>query len=406
LITVAAAAHAVAQDTYVYYDHHPGPASLDARLSYVSSGRDGGLQTGRPPSLTVSSGSQLCIRVSNRNTVLYAYTVTSKDIPADTIAGLGALIKQLTGVLNDRARTQAALRDAARANAQPVPIDPDRYLRPVAELYALLVGMQDYQLASDTIADFARAAGEIARLTSQAAETHRAATAALGALGADTTSAEVRLIRTVHADVWSRIGVIANRFRHALGTLGDPFCARVGTSRLRVTLKIARAIVDPSGAPQRPVGDTVLTLDVNPRDNRVFLVEPGAILSMFTQDRSTISLTNGNLAQAPDHRVGVHPGVFALARAGSIRWLWVTVGIAAADNTVSDVFIGMTFRGGASLAGGLVSAGVGLALSRVPVGVSQGSIGSALPADVKKVDDIIQREFRPGLGVTFAIQVP
>jgi hypothetical protein len=70
------------------------------------------------------------------------------------------------------------------------------------------------------------------------------------------------------------------------------------------------------------------------------------------------------------------------------------------------VFVGMTFRGGASFIGGRINAGVGLALTRVPVGVSQGSVGSALPADVQNVDDVIQRDFRPGLGVTFAVQIP
>jgi hypothetical protein len=73
---------------------------------------------------------------------------------------------------------------------------------------------------------------------------------------------------------------------------------------------------------------------------------------------------------------------------------------------VSDVFIGLTLRSGNSLVGPRIGLGLGLALSRVPVGVSQGTVGGALPADVKNVDDIVQRSFRAGLGVTFAVQVP
>jgi hypothetical protein len=419
LLALASAAHAVAQDAYVYYDHHPGPASLDARLSYVGTGRGAGLRIGRPPSLSVRVGSQLCIRVDNRNEVLYAYSITAKDFPADTIPGLRALSDRLTSAILLRAQAANAAREAARFRSPANPTDaaaraqaaqapePDPYLGPVAELYAKLVEMQGYQLSSDTVTDFARAAGEIARLNGQAADLHRTANAALARLGADTATPEVRLIRVVHADVWVRIGVIANRFHHALGTSGDPLCATVGTSRVRVTLKIARSTVDPSGAPQRPVGDSVVTLVVAPRDDRAFLLEPGTILSVFTQDRSTIGLAGGLVAQTPNHGVGVHPGVFAMARAGSIRWLWVTVGAATGDDAVvSDIFIGLTFRGGSSLVGGRVGAGIGLALSRVPVGVSKGSVGSALPTDVKNVEDIIQREFRPGLGVTFAIQVP
>jgi hypothetical protein len=398
LITVAPIARAVGQDAYVYYDHHPGPASLDARLSYVG---DAGLRTGRPPALTVPSGSQLCIQVVNRNEILYSYAITAKDIPADTIPGLSALIKQLNGALNS-----VSTRAAAGATGEPRRQSYDPYLTAVADLYKKLLDIQSYQQASDTVADFPHAAGEIARLTREAADTNRAATAALGGLGADTNSAEVRLIRTVHADVWSRIGVIANRFRHALGTLGDPLCTRVATSRLRVTLKIAATTADLGGAPQRPTGDTVLTLVVEPRDDRNVLVEPGTLVSAFTQDKSTIGVRTGVITQAPDHGMGVHAGVFALFRAGTIPWLWVAVGAATGEQLVPDFFIGMAVRGGASLVGGRIFAGVGLALTRVPVGVSQGSVGGALPADVKKVDDIIQREFRPGLGGFLAIRFP
>jgi hypothetical protein len=391
LIALAPIGSVVAQDAYVYYDHHPGAASLDGRLSYVRSGRDAGsAQTGRPPLLVVPSGSQLCIQVVNRNEVLYSYTRTAETLPADTIAGLSALFKKVTGAL--------ATRDAAVSKY-------DSYVREVAHLYAMLESMRASQLASDTVVDFTRAAAEIARLSGEAADTNRAATVAYQALGGD-TAVQVRLLRAVHAYVWSRIELISTRFRRALDSVNDPICTEVGTNRLRVTLKIARTSVDTNVTPQRPVGDTVLTVDVNPRDDRAFLLQPGTILSAFTQDKSTISLNGGIVAQTPDHGLGVHAGVFAMARAGSIRWLWVTLGVATSDQGVSDVFVGMTFRGGASFIGGRINAGVGLALTRVPVGVSQGSVGSALPADVQNVDDVIQRDFRPGLGVTFAVQIP
>jgi len=418
LITVAAAAHAVAQNAYVYYDHKPGAANLNGRVSYTRSGRDlGTRQAGRPPSLPVPSKSQLCIDVENRNEVLYSYTIAAADLPVDTIPGLAALVKLLTDPLQTRALERTVAIDSARARLRTDPgdiraraiveaPDPDRYLRPVADLYVKLQEMLEYQLASDAESSFARAASGIANLAAEAAHIDTLANQAFRSLGPDTTSPEIGLIRATHADLRSRIGVISRRFRHALETHRDPFCTEVGTSRMRVTLKIARTLADPGGGRLRPVGDTVLTVVVDPTDERRFLIEPGMILSAFTQDRSTIRLDSTLVAQAPNHGVGMHAGVFAMARAGSIRWLWVTVGAATADNAVSDVFVGVTFRGGASLVGGRVSAGIGLALTRVPVGVSQGSVGSAMPADVKNVDDVIQREFRPGLGVTFAIQVP
>jgi hypothetical protein len=418
LVALASAGPAVAQDAFVYYNHKPGAGNLNGRLSYTRSGRDSGRrQAGRPPSLSVPSESQLCIQVENRNAVLYSYTIAAADLPVDTIPGLGALIKLVTDPLQARALERTVATESARARLRTNPSDtlaraiveapdPDRYLRPVADLYAKLQEMLESQLASDADSSFAHAASGIAHLAGEAAHIDTLAREAFRSLGPDTASPEVRLIRATHADLWSRIGVISNRFRHALDTDRDPFCTEVGTSRMRVTLKIARTLADPSGGLLRPVGDTVLTVVVDPTDERTFLIEPGMILSAFTQDRSTIRLESTLVAQAPNHGVGMHAGVFAMARAGSIRWLWVTVGAATADNAVSDVFVGVTFRGGASLVGGRVSAGIGLALTRVPVGVSQGSVGSALPADIKNVDDVIQREFRPGLGVTFAIQVP
>ncbi len=303
-----------------------------------------------------------------------------------------------------RARSPAGQQPfQAAATPRQQPYDP--YLGPVAHLYAQYMGMQAYQLETDADSDFAHAAAGMATRAAEAADTNRAALAALAAVR-DSTTPEIRLIRTVHADVWNRVGVLANRFRHALETANDPFCTKVETSRLRVTLRIARSVVDSAGGVRRPVGDTVVSVVVEPTDDRTFLIEAGTILSAFTQDKRTISLTGNTIAQASDHGVGLHAAVFAMARAGAIRWLWVAVGVASADNTVSDVFVGLTFRGGASLIGGRVSAGFGLALTRVPVGVSQGTVGGPLPADVKNVDGITRREFRPGLGVTFAIHIP
>jgi hypothetical protein len=406
LVALAPLAPAVAQDAYVYYNHHPGAGGLDSRLSYTASGGEQGRrQAGRPPTLTIPSGSRLCIQVEARNSAIYSYTTAATKLAADTIAGLAALIKQL-GDVGDLVRARApAAQQQNQLLAVVRPPAYDAYLGPVAHLYAQYMGMQAFQLETDADSDFAHAAAGMAARAAEAADTNRAALAALATVR-DTTTAEIRLIRTVHADVWNRVGVLANRFRRALETANDPFCTKVEMDRLRVTLQVARTVADSAGGVRRPVGDTVFSVVVDPRDDRPFLIEPGTIVSAFTQDKSTISLNGGFVAQAPDHGMGLHAAVFAMARAGAIRWLWVTVGVATADNAVSDVFIGMTFRGGASLIGGRISAGVGLALSRVPVGVSQGTVGGPLPADVKNVDGITRREFRPGLGVTFAIHIP
>ncbi len=391
LITVARAASAMAQDAYVFYDHRPGAANLDARLSYIRSGAESAQrQIGRPPRLAIPPGSQLCVQVLNRNAVLYAYSLTATKVAADTIPGLAALIKQLTDALQHR---------QAIAGHEP-------YLYAVANLFAGLQAMQAYQLASDTVVDFTLAAEEMAHRSRSATTLDSLATVALKALGPDTTLPEVILLRAVHVDLSKRVKKIGGSFRQALGTVHDPICTPVAASRLRVTVKIARTSVDTTAPPQRPVGDTVIAVDVDPRDDRTFLLEPGTLLSAFTQDKSTISLKNGVITQAPDHSPAFHAGVFALARPTSIRWLWATVGVATSDNAVSDVFIGITLRGGASLVGGRIALGAGLAMSRVPVGVSQGAVGGALPADVKNVDEIVQRGFRMGLGVNLAVQVP
>ncbi len=382
-----------AQDAFVYYDHHPGAAGLDGRVSYVPSGHDSGAHLlGRPPTLVIPSGSRLCIEVVHGNPALYAYSLLAKTLPPDTIAGLSALITQLSGAITKPG-------PGGGSGASPVIVQ-------VASLYAKLLEMQVYQFASDSIADFAQAAARMGSLYLEATGINRLAESLLQQRDTTLGPGVQELLRAVRAETWGRIGVINARFRHALEIAGDPMCTPVGTSRLRVTLQIARTLTDSAGKPLRPVGDSILTVIVDPRDERTFLVEPGFLLSVGTQDKSTIGLQGGVVTQTPDHSVGAHAAVFALARLGDIRWLWATLGVASAEKTVSDIFAGVTFRGGASLAGDHLSVGVGLALSRVPVGLSQGAVGSALPASVKSVSDIVQYGFRPGLGVTFAVQIP
>lgn len=389
LLTLASVRSAAAQDAYVYYDHRPGAAGVDARLSYIRPGGDPAHpQIGRPPRLTIASGARLCVQIRNRNEVLYSYVLTATKVAADTIAGLGELIKLIRGIAPALAR---------------LPYEP--YLTAVANLHDTLQLMQAYQRASDTIVDFTSAAAGMASLARGAAAQDSVATELRNQLGTDTTPV-VRLLRAVHDDLSKRIKKTGGAFRQAAETLNDPICTTVATSRLRVTLKIARTAVDTTAAPHRPVGDTVVGVDVDPRDDRTFLLEPGTLLSVFTQDKSTISLQNGVVTQASDHSPGFHAGVFAMARLPTVRWLWATFGAATSDNAVSDLFIGLTLRSGTSVVGGHIGLGLGLALSRVPVGVSQGTVGGALPADVKNVDDVVQRSFRAGVGVTFAVQVP
>ena len=59
----------------------------------------------------------------------------------------------------------------------------------------------------------------------------------------------------------------------------------------------------------------------------LWVFSAGMILSAFTQDRSTIRLESTLVAQAPNHGVGMHAGVFAMARAGSIRSLKLRCGL-------------------------------------------------------------------------------
>jgi hypothetical protein len=381
---------ALAQDAYVYYDHRPGAAGLDGRLSYIRSGGDQtDRQLGRPPALSVPNGSQVCIQVTSRNDVLYTYAIGVKNVAADTIPGLAALVKQLTDAL---------------AIPHPLAVT-DGYLTTVAHLYERLLELQVAQLGSDSIADIAASAAGVASLFANATEANNAANTAFADLGGANSSPPARLLRLVQTDLWQRITAINARFQRARQTADDPLCTKVGSSRLRITLKIARSTVDSAGRPQRPVGDTVVTLDVHPQDNRLVIVEPGTIVSVFTQEKSSFGVSGGVVTQTRDRSPGLHAGVLAMFRAGSIDWLYLTLGVGTAEKSVADVLLGVTMRGGASLVGGRLSIGVGLALSRVPVGLSQGTVGGALPATTKNVNDIVKRDFRAGLAVSFALNV-
>jgi hypothetical protein len=92
--------------------------------------------------------------------------------------------------------------------------------------------------------------------------------------------------------------------------------------------------------------------------------------------------------------------MFAMARITD--HIWPTLGAATGDGSSVDVFAGVQLRGGNFIFGPELSVGIGAAWMDVPVGAGTLKQGDALP-EAKKLEDVIQRERRFGLALTFAI---
>jgi hypothetical protein len=171
------------------------------------------------------------------------------------------------------------------------------------------------------------------------------------------------------------------------------------SDRIRVGLSIkatTKTDVD------RDVGDTVTYVLADPVSTADFELGAGALLAVGI-NASKFAVKNGLIAQSFDNGPIFHPGVFAMGRLGVISWLWAAVGAAKGTVATPDLFIGLIARSGSTVVGTHVSVGAGLALAQVPTGLSQGTVGSALPTNVTDIDNIISRSYKSGLGLTFTV---
>lgn len=384
----------------VFYDHRPGPGSADGRISYQTADDNADRRrNGRPPQLEIKSGGQACVVVVNSNAVLYDYSLTSESLSPTTPADLSMIAAALYN-LAVGARTDPNVLETGGP-----PRNATLYYKIVAVLVTDLRGMQAAKLASDASMPFAVAAGRIDSLYQDARKFDSIADTVYRALvDTDRSQPGVLVAQAEQEEAWKRITIIWKQFSDAVAKGADPLCVTVQDEALQVVLTVKPAVDTGNGfSALRPTGDSVLSFSVNPVSSTSFQVAVGGLVSTLVSDQSVFSIENGVVAQRRDKSPVFQTSVFALGRVWHSHWLWGSIGASVNESGVSALFFGLSGQFGVSLVGPQMTLSVGLSLARVPVGLTQGSVGAALPANVTDVNEIVDKQLRPGLGIGFTL---
>jgi hypothetical protein len=281
------------------------------------------------------------------------------------------------------------------------------YASRVEPVLSKLRYLQHLKLGSDGEASFETSVARVDSVFREAQEANDTANAYYQRLTvADTQNIGFAFtsLRSHQLDTWGRIESIQKEFRDASNMVNDRLCVPVGDQRLQVFLTVKAKFVPQEGQIlQRPVGDTLVSFEVDPVSTTTFVVAPGAMLSVFVSDEKKYSLEDGVVVEKSDNSPRFLLGVFAMARTLRVPWLWGAIGVSTGGEGVPDFFFGLVGRFGSSIVGPQMSLGVGLALAYVPVGLEQGAVGEPLPGDIDDINRIVKRELRPGLGLSFTV---
>jgi hypothetical protein len=397
-----------AQNAIVYYDHRPGSSTMDSRLQFQLPEDEASFRrNGPPPRFYVPKGQKACFVVENSNPVLYVYSVGAKVLTVGTPADLAPIFAALQQVLGVEVASalEAVGRqaDSLRAGRAPEEGEVEYYAALVEDLVSRLRSMQQLKLDSDNEVSFESSVASVAAAYSDAQKANEIATQYFQTLP-DRDKFIITLLREHQLDAWQSIGGIQKEFQDASEVVNDRLCVTVDDQRLQVILSVKAKFVPLEGQEiQRPVGNTLVSFEVDPVPTSTFVVAPGAMLSMFVSEQKRYSVEDGVVIESNDNSPRFLLGVFAMARTLRVPWLWGAIGVSSGGQGVPDLFFGLVSRFGSSALGTQMSLGVGLALAYVPVDLERGAVGEPLPGDIDDVSQIVRRGLRPGLSVSFAI---
>jgi hypothetical protein len=391
VLTAAAAGKSTAQDVTVFYQHLPGAPADDLVVFYqLATDTEDQRRRGLPKRLRVPEGGRACFVVENGNPLLYTYSASGTAIKTEQPEIVPEIIEVVKGMLGG-----AAISAGAAADPHVT------YAESVSELYASSISLQETLAASDEEADVSTTLTQARAKLTTAQQKNAAADQAFKPLEADLTDDLLaRMLRAGQTDVWGRVQKMKAQIDSAGVRLARPMCVPVADELKRV---VFAAKYNGQGTARRPVGDSLVAVEVEPISNRAIEVGTGVIFSLSPSDQRSFSVANGVIRGEDDRSPAVRPAAFLLARAWSLDWLWGAVGVSADKSGVSDLFVGPVARFGGQVIGTRLTLGAGLSLARFPVALNQGSEGEPLPENVSNIDDIVTRKLRSTLGVTLTL---
>lgn len=413
LLLSAFASPLVAQHAEVFYDHRPGPAG-DNRLRYLLPGErrstnpvNDAMHPGRPGLLEVGQGREACFVVENANPLLYTYSLGKKSITVEAPAGLAEIIAGLSGLLKDAGLPLTPV-EAAKVMGFRESADLDLldlYAAQVTALADSAARLEGLKQQSDDLVSLAPLFTR-ARQLDAAIRAHDSEAKAIFARGVIATTPEprarmFRLIKVAHETAVKQAAALAAEFKTAEAAPPPRLCATMEESRLRLTLNVAPKAKPKEGEKSaRPV-EVVAEFDVDPVSTKTFEVVPAVLVSFGVTDASRFALRDNVITQTRDRRSIVSPGVMAMGRLGASP-VWGAIGVSSGRDK-ADAFLGLVVRGGPSIVGSRLMIGAGFTLARVVTDLKAGRVGEPLPADVKKLDDLLAYDYRPGASVVFSL---
>jgi hypothetical protein len=384
-----------AQRATIFYYHSPGGSRIEHQLP--GDLRDQ-RRLGVPKRLTLPVDGEVCVLVEHANPLLYSYSLRQQPINVDVPSDAKAIASALAGVLSGAGTPPGGESDGLTLI--------NVYGDTVAALFQRVLELNAFRLETDGTLDFTHSALDAGKRFEEARRLHLVAAEmydhpSLEALRNDNPS--LRLLRAAHLRTWQEAEAVYKEFEDARSKLGRPLCESVGSQVVSVRLAIARTNNGPE-RPLRATGDSLLAVDVVPRSNRTIEIGAGGILTILVQDQREFTISEGVIVGQDNHEPRLQPGVFLLGRAWSERWLWGVVGASADDSGLSNVFLGMAGRFGDEIAGLRMTLGIGVSVTRTVVGLENGlTEGEPLPPDAGKLEDLLDRELRAGLGFLFSL---
>lgn len=399
LIALSFARIAAAQDATVFLQQPPktGTSPVIA-LSYQLPGEDEKVRhAGMPGLLQVPQGGHACFRVEGKNPLLYDYTVGSKILKVETPDTVTDILKKLLALAPAAAGVGFNPREDTGKSVDPVLA----YQYKVGDVFRIATAMKALKLSSDSAEDVLALSRKGVEAASDASDTSAVADTLYDALtAAQKKDMGVRMLRATQLDQLDKAKHLGEEFDNVESLLRQPLCSpALGKDRLHVSLSIAGKTGIPAASLKKATGDTIASFDVEPVSTAALEFGPGIIVNSLSHRSKEFALKDDKIAQTDGDQLLFRPAVLANFRSWGPGWIWGTVGISGDKEGISDLFLGVTGRFGYSVAGARLALGVGLAASRLPVGLTDGAVGQALPANISKLDKIVKKSLVPGIGI-------
>jgi hypothetical protein len=410
LVLMSYPARVAAQRATVYYDHSPAGGDASARMGYMAPGSATRLEQRPPRPIEVDENGQVCFVIDHANPLLYSYAISTKALTVDTPSEFGTVASAFTAALG---ALTSGLGAAASGVTEP---EDQQALREYSDSVTTLVSaaraLDSLKWASESEPVFDSTYARAQVLIRRGRVANQVADALYKKWGATTAvwvGAGARVMQELKSTPLARLGELDTEFSAARTASRSRLCTDVGRSGVSAALSITPKATPPrtSGVTlDRPTdskdGKPVASVEVDPQSTALFEVAPGAVVNLAVRDRREFRLENG-VVRASSGSPTFDPGLFVNIRTGRRSPIWATFGVIQSEGRKAAPFIGILQRFGYSLSGPHATLGIGVSILEVTTELTKGAVDQPLPADVTRLEDIVRRERKPALGVTFTV---